>query len=286
MNLQVGLLAALTSRPKLLVAGVIVATLAAASQFAAIGVSPPSLKFKHLTHATGSTQLFVGPDASLDSTAPAQRYDYQDIPLAQTLADLMASPELRGMIGRASGIPARKIAIDAPLWTDVERIDEWPSREKRDSQIIVENAPDRIEVDLQDGAPVITLQTQAPTTAQAQALAMGATKALNRFASKLENSDRTGLPNPYHVSQLTPVVVAAAGESTNINVAAFTFASVMFIWCGAMLFLSGIADDLRVARIGTKVRDRRDRSSFRGRPSAVRHPDRDRHPGHERLTDL
>lgn len=243
-----GLIAELLTRRRWLLAGVVVAALIAGTRFVAIGVLPPSIKTKQLKHATASVQLLVGQSHSLNSASLRDINVTSAVPLAQTLADLMSSPAVRGQIAHAAGIPKAQLAVDTPVWSDVVQIQQWPSRGKRDSQIIVEGVPFRLTVDVEDIAPVIDVTAQAPTTQQAMALAAGAQRGLNTYWSRLQQNTRTPHAYRYEVTRLVPISVSPAGRSGLANIAAFTFATVLFIWCGAMLFLPRLADDLRSVR--------------------------------------
>ena len=256
-----GLIAELLARRRWLITGIFVASFAAASHFVAIGILPPSIGLKHLSHATATTELLVGQRFSLRASSYRDTYATSATPRAQALADIMSSPKVRSLIARDTGIPAGQLAVDTPVWTNVERIQQWPSREKRDSQIVLENAPFRITVDVEDSAPIIDIATQAPTPAQAAALAAGTGKGLNSYVSELQDSTGTPPARRYSITQLVPIGVSPEGKSALANVAAFTFATVLFIWCGAMLFLSRLAEDVRSVRTGAKVPNSVDRSS-------------------------
>lgn len=247
-----GLIAELMTRWRWLLAGIVVAALAAGTRFVTIGVLPPSIELKHLRHATASTQLLVGQRHTLNSAKERDLYVTGAVPLAQTLSDLMASPAVRSRIAHAAGIPAAQLAVDTPVWNDVVQIQQWPSREKRDSQIIVERVPYRLTIDVEATAPMINVTAQAPTTTQAAALAAGAQKGLSRFWSQLQDATKTPDRYRYQVTQLVPISVSPPGRSGLANIAAFTFVSVLFIWCGAMLFLPRLAQDLRSVRTGAK----------------------------------
>ncbi len=244
-----------------LATGVVVAIVVTASRFVSIGVLPPSVKLKQLAHATASTELLVGKHYSLRSSPTRDPYVNSAVPRAQALADMMASPQIRGYIGRAAGLPSSRIAVDTPVWTDVERIQQWPTGEKRGTQIIMENAPYRITVDVEDYAPVIDVATQAPTTEEADALASGAATGLNNYISDLERTTGTPTAHPYAITQLVPIGVSPAGKSGLANVGGFTFTVVLLLWCGGMLFVSGLAADIRAVRRSAKVSVDADRSS-------------------------
>lgn len=261
-----GLIAELWERPRWLIIGFVVAILAAASRLVSVGVLPPSITLNQIAHATATTELLVAERSSVSALTYRDGYFNSFLPRAQTLADTMASPEVRRLIARAAGIPAAQLAVDPPLWTNLERIQQFPSPEQRESQIIVENVPYRITVGVEPDAPVIDITAQAPTTKEAAALAAGAGRGLNAFVSGLETS--TPPSSRYQVTQPVPITHSATGKSGPANIAAFTFAVVLFIWCGAMLFLSGLAEDLRTVLRRAKVPRGPDRS-FPNSPALV-----------------
>ncbi len=108
---------------------------------ATIGILPPTFKFKSLAHATASTQLAVGGPTSLSSHDHPDLYDRNLGPRAAAFADIIASPQVRGYIARAAGFPVSEIAVDPPLWDQLQRIQQWATGEKRANQIIVEGDP-------------------------------------------------------------------------------------------------------------------------------------------------
>ncbi len=242
------LVAELLSRPRALVAGLVVATLAALSPFVAIGVVPPSLALEHVGHATATTQLLVGQPRDLGSTGARQRYVTTIVPLAQTLADLMSSPAVRTLIARDARIPRSQLAVDTPVWQDVVQIQQWPSQGKRDSELLVEGAPDRLTIDVEPTAPVIDVTAQAPTTRQAITLAASAQRALNDYEAELQSVTATPSAYRYDVTRLVPIAASATGRADLANIAALTFGTVLFIWCGATLFLANLAQDIRALR--------------------------------------
>ena len=248
-----GLIAELWERPRWLVIGLLVATLAAASRLVSVGVLPPSITLKQLAHATATTELLVNERSSVSALTYRDGYLYSMLPRAQALADMMASPEVRGPISRAAEIPAAQLAVDTPLWTNLERIKQFPSPEKRESQIIVEDVPYRITVGVKPDAPVIYITAQAPSSQKAVALAGGVGRGLNALVSGLEAGTSQPPRLRYKVTQPIPISVSSTGKSGLANIAAFTFATVFFIWCGAMLFLSGLAEDLRAVVRRAKV---------------------------------
>lgn len=236
-----GLCAQLRRHRRWLAVGVVVAAIAAVSPFTAIGFLPPSLKLKPFGHATASTSLGVGLESSLGSGFP-DAYDSNLSPRSATLADMTASPQLLGYVARAAGIPASKIAVDAPLWTDLWRVQQWDTGAKRASQIVVENDPYRITLSNDpNGAPAIDVATQAPTAGAAGRLAQGVADGLNSYLSQIQAASRTPLGSRYHVSELAPVTVDPAKTGQLANVGLLMFLAVFVLWSGLVLAVASLA---------------------------------------------
>lgn len=259
-----GLRAQLRRHRAWLAVGMVVAAIAASSPFTTVGFVPPSIKLKPFAHATASTELAVGLESSVGSEFP-DSYDTNLSPRSATLADVTASPQLLGYVARAAGIPASKIAVDAPLSTDLWRAQQWDTGEKRASQIVAEKDPYRITLDNDpNGAPAIDVTTQAPSANAAARLARGVPEGLNAYLSQIQAASRTPLSARYNVSELAPITMHPASTGQLANVAVFTFLAVFVLWCGLVLAVSSFARDLRVARPSSKVRARFDRSSGNG----------------------
>lgn len=252
------------------VLGLLVAAVAAATRFAAVGVLPPSITLKAFARATGTTELVVGKNPSFTHSVP-DTYFNNNPPRAYALADMVASPEVAKYVARAAGLPASKIGILGPLWTELQRTQAWATGPKRASQIIIEHHPYQISLNVQTEsppwAPVIDVNTRAPSTATAARLATAVGDGLNAYVRHLQAA--TGVPKPdrYDISQLVPVSVAPARTSQLASVGAFTFVAVFVLWCGIIIAVSSLARDLRDTAAVSKVRDVFDRSSDTGPPA-------------------
>jgi hypothetical protein len=259
-----GLLAELRRRPLWLAVGVLVAAAAAASQFATIGLLPPSVKFESIAHSIANTQLVVGQSSSLSlgqGPAAPDPFERAFPTRAIALADMVASPEISGYIARAASLPASQIAVDAPLWTQLPRDQQWATGEKRASQIVVEKDPYRITLNNAAAGPVIDVTAQAPTSGAAVRLAQAVSVGLNTYLSSLQNATRTPAYARYDVSQSIPVTVTPARTSGLANVAIFTFIAIFVLWCGVLLAVSGVVRDVRFAKHRLKVPGPTERSS-------------------------
>jgi hypothetical protein len=244
--------------------GVIVAAVAAVTRFATIGILPPAIKLKPFAHATASTEAVVGTSSLFRYDVP-DRYLSNISPRAYALADMVASPEVTRYVARAAGLPASKIAVMGPLWTELQRSQQWATGPKRASQIVIENDPYQVTLSVQAESPpyspVIDVDTQAPTTDTAARLATAVVAGLSAYLRHLQTA--TGVPKSarYDISQLVPVSVAPARKSQLANVAAFTYAAVFVLWCGLVIAVSSLIRDLRAAAIKSQVRTAPGRSS-------------------------
>jgi hypothetical protein len=262
-----GLLAPLRQHWRWTMLGLLVAGLAAGTRFVAIGVVPPSIKMKPFAHATASTELVVGRSAAFTHSVAGVNDPYILTFSSRTyaLADMLSSPELANYVARAAGLPVTKIGIMGPLWTELQRQQQWATGPKRASQIIIENRPYHITISAKSQeapwAAVIDVATQAPTTGIAARLATGVAAGLSAYVVHLQTA--TGVPKRerYDVRQLAPVSVLPPRTSQLANVGAFTFAAVFVIWCGVMIAVSSLLKDLRSLTAVSKVGDHVDRSS-------------------------
>ena len=258
-----GLLARLRRDRLWVLVGLGIAIVAAASRFAAIGLLPPSIKVKALAHSTASTQLVVGGKSSLTHAYP-DLYDRNLVPRAAILADMIASPQVRGYVARAAHVPASEIAVDAPVWIQLQRIQQWATGEKRATEIVDEKDPYRITLNDSLYAPVIGVVTQAPTASAAARLARGVADGLSAYVSHIGMAAGTPGAGRYDAIPVAPITVDPSRPAGLVNVAAFTFAAVFVLWCGLVLVVSSVARDFRAAATTSKVRGSFGRSSGSG----------------------
>lgn len=246
------------------VLGLLVATVAAATRFAAIGVVPPSITLKPFAHARGSTEVVVGESRSFRHSVP-DHYGSVLSARAYALADIVASPELARYVARAAGVPASKIGILGPLWTDLWRSQQWAPGPKRASQILIEHDPYHITLNVETNSPpwppVIDVETQAPNTQSAARLATAVVSGLQAYVLHLQTAIRVPQRERYDVSQLVPVSVTPARTSQLADVGALTFVAVFVLWCGVMVAVSSLIRDVRVIAADAKVGSGVDRSS-------------------------
>ena len=250
------LLSALRRHWRWTVLGLIVAGIAAATRFAAIGVLPPSIKMKPFAHVDASSAVVVGTAWRLGASG-RDVYGPELSPRSYALADMINSPEITNDVARAAGLPASKIGILGPLWSDQMRTQQWPNGPKRSSQIVIEKDPYQITINQEattpDGEPALGVYTQAPSREIAARLASAVPVGLSQYLEHLEAT--AGVPKRYRygVSQLGAISVVPARRSQLANVGLFTFLAVFVVWCGAMIGVSSLRRDLRAAAGDSEV---------------------------------
>jgi hypothetical protein len=248
--------------------GLLIAVVAAATRFFSIGILPPSITSRTFAHATARTQLVVAKKASFSHTLAPVNDTYASAfpPRSYALADIVASPELTDYIARTVGVPASKIGILEPLWTELARAQQWANGPKRASEIIIEKDPYQISLGVQGNlppySPVIDVDTQAPNTQMAAKLATAVTAGLRKYVLQLQTAG--GIPpyQRYGVSQLASVSVTPANTSQLVTVAVFVFLAVFVLWCAVVLAFSSLARDLRSAATRPQGGNGAGRSSY------------------------
>jgi hypothetical protein len=228
---------------------------------------------KAFPHATASTQVGL---ATSGLSAYSQRQSFDPLSTrAYALADMVGSPQITEYVARAAGLPASKIGVLGPLWTELWRSQQWATGPKRASQIVIEKDPYQITINQEStlpnegpgpgpGPPVIDVQAQAPSTEAAARLASAVPAALSDYVRHLQASSGIPAQDRFTVAQLVPVSVAPARKSQLADVAIFTFLAVFVLWCGAEIAVSSLTRDLRARAGAAKVGDITDRSSKNG----------------------
>jgi hypothetical protein len=253
--------------------GLLVALMAAATRFVAIGILPPSVEMKPFAHVQATTQVGLG---RAGSSGPAKQGGVDPLSTrTYALADMTYSPEIIGYVARAAGLPPSQIGVLGPLWTELWRSQQWASGPQRDRQITIEKDPYQITINQEStlpgdgpgpgpGPPVINVETQAPSTEAAARLASAVPAGLNAYIQHMQAT--AGIPEQDRltVSQLVPVSVAPARTSQLADVAVFTFLAVFVLWCGAEIAVSSLVRDLRDTGAGSKVGNVPNRSSDNG----------------------
>ncbi len=260
-----------------LLLGVLVAGLVTASNFGTLRLLPPSFHPRSPGHATATTSVLVGLSQAAQQSQTSE-YPEQLATVSETLGDIGGSPLLQRKIASLAGIPASELAIDEPLWADLQRAQQWDTGPKRASQIVVENALYRIQLTDGEGSPIINVGTQAPTPQGAARLASAFTAAVSRFVISSQNAAHTPASDRYTVTQSAPITVQPGRSAQLINFAIFLFLAAFALWFVAVMAISRLFEDLRENANDVKDGGRQRRSvvvrmgSSRRKRPAIRQP--------------
>ncbi len=223
---------ALAKRPRLMAVGVLIA--AAAALFSTYTLSGGKLRARSLQYSAASTQVIVDAERSVLGSV-TQSFE----PLSQrawVYANFMTSPTFLDDVGQHVGLSGAQLYAAGPLTINEPRIEQEPTELKRNVEITGETKPYRLSYEAQTGLPTITINSQAPTTDQAVALANSAAAGLQNYVAHSELTD--GIPRNSRVviRQLGPASGAVVDGGISKALAFLVFVGVFLLWCALVLY--------------------------------------------------
>ncbi len=223
---------ALAKRPWLVALGVLIAAVAA--MFSVYSLSGGKLKARSLQYSSASTQVIVDGERSVLGSV-TQPFE----PLAQrawVYANFMASPTFLDAVGRPVGLSGAQLYAAGPLTVNEPRIEQEPTELKRNVEITGETKPYRLSYEAQTGLPTITINSQAPTTRQATALANSAAAELQSYVTHSELADNIPRNLRVVIRQLGPASGAVVNGGVSVALALLVFVGVFLLWCVLVLY--------------------------------------------------
>jgi hypothetical protein len=222
----------------------------------------PSMQPRSVELGAASSQILIDSPAS----TLVQGADSGQITTLSTralvFAQYLSSLEARNDIARASGIPARAISLSGPFSNDNARVTYQPqASSERANDIAKESDVYRLLFTAQEGVPIITVTSQAPTADAAVRLARAAYVTLQRYVDKLqiqaESVPVKPLPKGVSAAPVTPdpgVKVRQLGEPVGGVIGSgngkllmlVAFIGVMLIGCAVITILPGMARHWRL----------------------------------------
>ncbi len=223
---------ALSKRPWLLAAGVLIAAVAA--MFSVYTLSGGKLKARSLQYSSASTQVIVDAERSVLGSV-TQPFE----PLAQrawVYANFMTSPTFLDVVGRPVGLSGAQLYAAGPLTVNEPRIEQEPTELKRNIEITGETKPYRLGYEAQTGLPTITINSQAPTTQQAVALANSAAAGLQSYVAHSELAEDIPRNLRVVIRKLGPASGAVVDGGVSVVLASLVFIGVFLLWCMLVLY--------------------------------------------------
>jgi len=221
----------LSKRRLLLGIGVLVAAVAAV--FSIYHFDDGKLKARSLQYSSASTQLIVDSPSSVLGNL-SQSFESLSA-RAAVYANFMASPAVLNLIGPHAGLSGDQIYAAGPVSASQPRVVQEPTALKRNVEIAGETNPYRLSFENQVGQPTVNIDSQAPTTAQAVALANGAVVGLQGYVTGAE--DANGVPPRSRVTirQLGPANGGVVNGGIKKSLALIVFVGVFVLWCALIL---------------------------------------------------
>jgi hypothetical protein len=222
----------------------------------------PSMQARSVQLGAASSQILVDSPAS----TLVQGADSGQISTLSTralvFAQYLSSLEAREDIARASGIPANLISLSGPFSNDNARVTYQPQASSdRANDIAKEGNSYRLLFTAQEGVPIITVTSQAPTADAAVKLARAAYVTLGQYVRRLETQAESVPYKPLPkgvtaapitrdagvtVRQLGAPVGGTIGAGNGKLLMAVTFLVVFAFGCALITILPGMARHWRL----------------------------------------
>ena len=223
----------------------------------AIGILPAaaaavgSVTMTHSTvYSIAATQMLVdSPTGGLASGGPANAETEVTglASQASVFARLMTSPAALQYIGQAAGIQGSEIAATGPFETNGSAAASHTPTEIKDGKDLPFPSIYTLSLVQNPDLPTVDVYAQAPTTAQAIALANGAVTGFAKFIEQLDGSNVPASQN-IAIRQLGPATGGTVDPSATKEMAALIFFGVFAAWCGLLLFVSRLRAQVRAAK--------------------------------------
>jgi hypothetical protein len=221
----------LSRRPRLLALGALIAAFAAT--FSVYHFEGGKLKSRSLQYAGASTQVLVDSSSSVlgSVSQPSEPLNVR----AQVYANFMTSPAFLEIVAKQVGLSGAQLYAAGPVKASEARVEQEPTALKRNLEITGETKPYRLGFESQQELPTITISTQAPTTAQAVALANAAAVGLQQYVASVQSADGTPSHSDVVIRQLGPASGAVVDGGIGKTLMVLVFVAVLLLWCVLML---------------------------------------------------
>lgn len=258
----------LWQRPRLLLLGLPVAALAALLSVYTISLVPPGLSPRTNVFATASTQLLVdAPDSAFADLA-------NDLtPLetrASVFARFLATPAALELIARDARVPLDSIEAQGPYDINLPVIQQEPTAGQRSSQIIGEGALYRLRFENNPVLPIVSVFAQAPSEAEALALANAVPRALSTYIEAIQEQQQTPADRRVVIRKLGDARGGVVNQDANIQIGLLVFVVVFGAWCMLIVPAQTIARGWRESGPGADGAPGDDLEVFGAEPERTR----------------
>lgn len=271
----------LWSRKLLVGLAVAIAVIAAVLSAYSLSLNPPGLKSRTLQVSAASSQILIdSPKSTLVAGADLGTFDALAT-RAKIYGQYLSSLAARQQIAEEAGVPARTISSSGPFSPATGQYSyESQSSEDRASEILQEGAQNRLVFTAQEDVPILTVNSQAPTSSRAVALADASFTVLKRYVSNLE-ADGGPVSRGVAVRELGAPEGGTIGGSNDVVLMALAFLAVLGLGCAAILVIPRFAQRWRALGEAERLEPGDDSDDdyvdpyLLDRPRAPQPPDRD-----------
>lgn len=229
-------------RRRIFVALVVVIALAVAILSAyKVSFSPPGLEKRALQVGAASSQILIdSPKSALVDGASLSKFEALST-RAKIYGEYLSSLAARRQIAKVAGVSARSITSAGPFSPQTGQFNyEAQSSENRASEILSEGAPNRLVFTGQEGVPILTVGSQAPTSAAAVNLANAAFVTLKRYVNDLSDQG-ADFKQAVTVRELGQPEGGTIGGSNNVILIFIAFLAVVAVGCTLIMVAPGFA---------------------------------------------
>jgi hypothetical protein len=222
-----------------------VAVAATAAVLSVYRLEGTKLEPRSLQHASAHTQVIVDSQPSVLGSV-SQSFE----PLASravVYSNFMTSPVVLGLIGRQVGLSGEQIYAAGPVSANEPRVEQEPTALRRNVEITGEPDPYRLNFESQGNLPTISINSQAPTTNKAVALANAAAVAMQRYVQGIETAGRIAPSSRVVIRQLGPATGGVVGAGIRKSLAVMVFLVVFLLWCVLVLVASRFREAWRAS---------------------------------------
>ncbi len=206
-----------------------------------VSISPPGLHKRTLQVSAASSQILVdSPKSTLISGGSSDTFDALAT-RAKIYGQYLSSLEARRQIAKKVGVPPATIATAGPYSPETGQTayESQPAGE-RANELLKEGAVNRLVFTAQEGVPILSVSSQAPTTERAIALANASFQVLTDYVASLEAEDKP-VSDGVTLRELGTPQGGTLGSSNGMILMALAFLAVFGLGCAAILIAPGFA---------------------------------------------
>jgi hypothetical protein len=200
-----------------------------------------------VVYASASTQVLVDSPTSALANASVDLTGYQD--RAAIFARIMTTTAALQYIGKAAGINGNLIDATGPVEINQSPTVTHAPVDVVNGQDVAAPAVYKLSFVQNPSLPTVDVYADAPTTAQAIALANGVATGFANFVNSVGASN---VPQAQRIQirQLGPATGGMVDASASKSMALLAFVGVFGLWCGIVLFATRLRANLRAAKRG------------------------------------